>query len=93
MTEQFMTTETQLRREVIRLKKVITVLIDAGPDDALTNALRSIMGSYPTSGWVWEEENVFNENRLYEALGKDDARTVLSIWRRFKEICELLPNG
>ncbi len=40
-----------------------------------------------TSGWpdvAWYEENIFNETRLYSKLGKDDARTVLGIWRRFK---------
>ena len=30
------------------------------------------------------EENLFNETVLYEALGKDDARTVLGIWNEYK---------
>lgn len=33
-----------------------------------------------------QEEFVFNETRLYEALGKDDARMVLAFWRRFHEL-------
>lgn len=33
-----------------------------------------------------QEEHVFNETRLYEALGKDDARMVLAFWRRFHEV-------
>jgi hypothetical protein len=41
------------------------------------------------SGWEnadSQEENIFNETRLYDALGKDDARTVLALWRRFHEM-------
>lgn len=33
-----------------------------------------------------QEETLFNEERLYEALGKDDARTILAMWRRFHEL-------
>lgn len=40
--------------------------------------------------WKWEEEEIFNESRLYEALGKDDARTVLGVWRKFKKVCQLV---
>lgn len=36
-----------------------------------------------------QEEHVFNEERLYEALGKDDARMVLAFWRRFHEVLML----
>lgn len=36
-----------------------------------------------------QEEYVFNETRLYEALGKDDARMVLALWRRFHEVLML----
>lgn len=38
----------------------------------------------------WYEENILNEVRLYKALGKDDARSVLHIWADFKEICHLV---
>jgi hypothetical protein len=41
------------------------------------------------SGWDnpdHEEQTLFNEERLYEALGKDDARTILAMWRRFHEL-------
>jgi hypothetical protein len=33
-----------------------------------------------------EDDDLFNEERLYEALGKDDARTVLALYKRFQEI-------
>lgn len=36
-----------------------------------------------------QEEHVFNETRLYDALGKDDARMVLALWRRFHEVLKL----
>ena len=36
--------------------------------------------------WQWYEEELFNETRLYKALGKDDARSVLAIWEHFKRI-------
>lgn len=39
--------------------------------------------------WKWYEEEIFNESRLYKALGKDEARTVLNIFQRFKELCQL----
>lgn len=32
------------------------------------------------------EERIMNESRLYDALGKEDARSVLTIWERFKRI-------
>jgi len=35
-------------------------------------------------------EGIFNESRLYSALGKQDARSVLSIWRRYVETIEML---
>lgn len=33
-----------------------------------------------------QEADLFNEERLYEALGKDDARTILALHRRFHEL-------
>lgn len=33
-----------------------------------------------------QQERLFNEGRLYEALGKDDARTVLALWGLFHEV-------
>jgi len=47
-------------------------------------------GSYGSPKVDWWEHQVFNECRLYTALGKEDARTVLLIWRRYKETIELL---
>lgn len=35
------------------------------------------------------EEHIFNEEVLYEALGKDRARTVLHIWKRHKALLGL----
>ena len=32
------------------------------------------------------EDYLFNESRLYEALGKEDARSVLALWEQQKEI-------
>lgn len=36
----------------------------------------------------WYEDKIFNEERLYEDLGKEDARSVLGIWRRFRAVVE-----
>ena len=59
--------------------------------------LEQILGTFLTERtiagedrWAWYEANIFNETRLYKALGKEDARSVLGIWRRFKETCQLL---
>ncbi len=38
----------------------------------------------------WWEKKIFNEEVLYEALGKEDARSVLAIWRRYKETVKVL---
>lgn len=35
------------------------------------------------------EEGIFNEMRLYKALGKEDARTVLGIFRRWTEVVKV----
>ena len=42
----------------------------------------------PKADW-WEKE-IFNEEVLYEALGKGNARSVLAIWRRYKETIMVL---
>lgn len=47
-------------------------------------------GKYGSPGTVWYEKDLFNEARLYTALGKEDARTVLLIWKRYKETIRLL---
>ena len=36
------------------------------------------------------EENLFNEDVLYEALGKEDARTVLGVYEDYKRLMLLL---
>lgn len=35
------------------------------------------------------EEDIFNEAQLYEALGKEDARTVLGVFRRWTEVVKV----
>lgn len=47
-------------------------------------------GRFGSPNAEWYEKKIFNETRLYEALGKEDARSVLSIWRRYKQTIELL---
>jgi hypothetical protein len=40
--------------------------------------------------WYEQAGDIFNERRLYKALGKENARSVLGIWRRFRFIAERL---
>lgn len=54
----------------------------------------SILAELPlvvSLNWDWTEleENLFNEKRLYTALGKEDARTVLVIYERIKKVAKL----
>lgn len=89
-------------RKIVRLETAIQSLLDS--DDTL-EALRELVRPFADKeGWIqgrrsdeesweWEEEHIFNEARLYEALGKDDARSVLGVWRRFRTVCELLALG
>ena len=42
------------------------------------------------SCWDWYEENIFNETVLYHKLWKDEARSVLGIYNRFKKMCMVL---
>ena len=66
--------------------------------EPLLDQVKQILGRFAEEGtiiagedrWLWYEARIFNETRLYKALGKDDARAVLGIWRRFKEVCQLL---
>jgi len=51
---------------------------------------RVFSGTYGSPEVKWWEHQVFNECRLYTALGKEDARTVLTIWNRYVETIELL---
>ncbi|KKL64359.1 hypothetical protein LCGC14_2165790 [marine sediment metagenome] len=41
----------------------------------------------------WYEETIFNEERLYKSLGKEDARTVLYIWDRYRKAVEALATA
>jgi len=41
----------------------------------------------------WYEEEIFNEGRLYDVLGKDDARTVLWVWRNYANLAEAVIAG
>jgi len=36
----------------------------------------------------WYENGIYNESRLYDALGKEDARTVLAHWNRYADFIE-----
>lgn len=82
----------------LRLNKVVKVLIEEG--DTLS-ALRKILSPFADElgwvhgrnveeSWAWEEQRTFNESVLYQALGKDNTRLVLGVWRRLREVCELL---
>lgn len=89
----------QLGERIIRLEDIVKALVNS--NDTL-EALRKIVTPFadnrgwvygekgPAESWEWSEEHIFNESRLYSALGKDDARSVLGVWRRFREICELI---
>lgn len=82
----------------IRLEKVMKALLES---DSTVEALRKIVRPFADAdekidnkpACEWYEEVIFNEQRLYNDLGKDDARSVLGIWRRFREACELLKEA
>ena len=83
----------------LRLEQIVRALTES--NDTL-EALKKIVSPFADNkswvygkgnskdSWEWEEDHLFNEARLYQVLGKDDARSILGIWRRFREICELL---
>ncbi len=59
--------------------------------DELSRINKDIFDGRPGSPKVdWWEKQVFNEKVLYEALGKEDARSVLVIWQRYKETIQIL---
>lgn len=77
------------------LERILQVSLDNRGDLSATliDLTRPFSDHYKIGGiscWDWYEENIFNESRLYKSLGKDDARSVLGIFRRFREVCELL---
>ena len=88
----------QLMERLIRLESIVKSLVEANnTTDAIKELLSPfcekdgwIQGCSAAESWEWDEEHIFNEARLYKALGKDDARSVLGVWRRFRDICELL---
>lgn len=73
---------------------------------AMLKEWRNKMWPFCEDGWIeglsgqpidrqldWFEgsgANIFTEQRLYKALGKEDARSVLGIWRRFRLIAKHL---
>lgn len=94
-----------LEREVSRLRKFQDAYHEhsvEGEKDlratiaTLTEALDPLgtmfsgKGGSPEASWY--EETIFNETRLYESLGKEDARTVLYIWDRYRKAVEALPE-
>jgi len=82
----------------IRLERIVKVLIDLPSDKVLRQIVSpfaddtgSVMGCHSgEESFDWYEQHIFNESRLYHALGKDEARSVLGVWRRFRQVCELL---
>ena len=77
----------------LRLQKVVKVLLESG---TTLDAIREILSPFADIGRSYDfsgyERDLFNETRLYGALGKDDARSVLGIWRRLRDVCELLAH-
>ena len=86
-------TSEELKSAVVLLEK----------DSPLLQGLEEILGVFGNEkrafvmssksreeDWEWYEDQIFNEARLYEALGKEDARTVLGIFRQFKEVADLV---
>jgi len=77
----------------LRLQKVVKVLLESG---TTLDAIRGILSPFADARRGYDlddyEKDLFNETRLYGALGKDDARSVLGIWRRLREVCELLAH-
>jgi len=83
MTEKINELHFQLAKDT--LKAIIEILGAWGENRPFVQGSQTIADDYD-----WYEENIFNESRLYKSLGKDDARSVLNIWREFKEICHLV---
>ncbi len=75
--------------KLVRLEGIVETLLET---DSTTDAIKTILEPFTEESNDWEqhEEHLFNESRLYEALGKDDARTILSVWGRLRQICEIL---
>lgn len=70
----------------VRLEKFLTL---TNLDNIHRDVVTGDHISSAFSGWDNPdslEDSLFNEERLYEALGKDDARTILAMFRRFFEI-------
>lgn len=90
----------QLNERDTMYKGIIKVITDSDENITLSTLLKHTIEPFgdPRGGsmgstdetWDWYEESIFNEERLYKALGKDRGRTVLGIWNRFREVCELV---
>lgn len=91
--------QTDQMERIIRLEQVVRALVE---NNSTVQALRDMVSPFgDKEGWIhgcpdrdasfrWDEEHIFNETRLYKALGKDDARSVLGVWNRFRRVCELI---
>jgi len=77
----------------LRLQKVVKVLLESGTTlDAIRELLSPFADKERDFDFSGYEKDLFNETRLYGALGKDDARSVLGVWRRLREVGELLAH-
>ncbi len=84
----------------LRLERVVEALIEYGSTiEALKELARPFADeeiSYRrTNNETWQgyEEDIFNEGRLYNALGKDDARSVINIFEKFRSMCDLIQRA
>lgn len=86
----------------LELQNTMTKMLTMATNrDATIATLRDILnpsgrvfsgkGGSPEADWY--EETIFNEERLYESLGKEDARTVLYIWGRYRKAVEVLATA
>lgn len=71
------------------------IIIDDGDFCSLLSKIsevnKGIFDGKPGSPNIeWWEKKIFNESRLYDALGKEDARSVLVIWHRYIQTIKLL---
>lgn len=70
-------------------KRVEKFLSMTNPDNLYRDVVTHDAIHSAFTGWDnpdAQEASLFNETRLYDALGKDDARTVLALWSRFQEL-------
>jgi hypothetical protein len=82
------------------LVKHIGVQAGNANDQALLDQILRVMECYHLAGVARGEsgysspsdfeDRIFNEARLYEALGKEDARSTLALWKRYRAVAEAI---